>query len=236
MRCLVTSEAARRWEIGEMGAASGVDPNGGNLYLTLALLQLWAEQRAAASGKGDCTALPFHAPYLNILPRRLPSWPLFWSDVDLGLLEGSPVLDQVTHRRSCIGRDWDALREAAEASRRTVPRDARPLCGLDEASAGDYAVAELLVCSRAFSVPGAGSGGRADHCLVPLADMLNTALPHTCDVDFGTRDARPGGDCKGGASAEARAQEGRVFVMSAVHPIKEGRQVHDSYGYKSNDR
>jgi len=227
LRILVTSEAVRFSEIGRVGAASGVDDNGGNLYLTLALLQMWTEQQQHhhhhhhyhhKGGAGE----PFHAPYLDILPRRLPSWPLFWDDVDLNRLMGSPLVASVEARREAIARDFDALREAAEASRRAVPAAERSLCALDSATAADFAVAELLVCSRAFLVPGAGAGGRADRCLVPLADMLNTALPHNCDVDFGMRD--------GEVASE------RVFAMTAVHPIRRGQQVHDSYGYKSNDR
>jgi hypothetical protein len=43
--------------------------------------------------------------------------------------------------------------------------------------------------------------------------MLNTALPHTCDVDFGTNTV---------ASGE------RQFVMTALHDVAAGEQVRES--------
>jgi hypothetical protein len=91
---------------------------------------------------------------------------------------------------------------------------------LKNATPGDYAVAEMTVCSRAFEVAGAGRGGRSTHALVPLADMLNTALPHTCDVDFGT----------------LMVDGQLVFQMNALRDIPAGIQIYDSYGLKSNDR
>lgn len=51
---------------------------------------------------------------------------------------------------------------------------------------------------------------------MPLADMLNTALPHTSDVDF---------QC-----------DGQNFTMTALRDINSGAQIKDSYGYKSNER
>jgi len=92
--------------------------------------------------------------------------------------------------------------------------------------------------------------------------MLNTALPHTCDVDFGTK-VRPvsaqststdvsGSGAQGGGSSDnspspsspitssgsssASDSSELRFVMTCVRSVPSGAQVHDSYGLKSNDR
>ena len=212
MACLIRAETAHATVLGDIADESGVDDNEGNLYLTLALLQLWADQQDGLT--------PFFGPYMDILPRRLQQWPVFWSDSYLELLRGSPLVDAVAVRREEIQRDFAALQASA---RRHYHRNggSSANCGLSRASLADFTVAELTVCSRAFLVPGAGKGGRPGHCMVPLADMLNTALPHTCDVDFNAHEGRDGS---------------RVFVMRALRDIPKGAQVHDSYGYKSNGR
>jgi hypothetical protein len=157
---------------------------------------------------------------------------------------------------NCNGRDGGG--EEKEEESLIIKTEQALAVLVDEATPADFALAEMTVSSRAFRVPGAGRGGRAAHCLVPLADMLNTALPHTCDVDFNTRTVRAkvkdssssdrdnndgthvgGGESSGelgGGGGGGRLGVGREFVMTAVGPLKQGQQVHDSYGYKSNDR
>ena len=69
-----------------------------------------------------------------------------------------------------------------------------------------------------------------------LADMLNTALPHTCDVDFTTATIPDAcSTSSGGTSTRTSSGSNKVFLMTALRDIAAEEQVHDSYGYKSND-
>jgi hypothetical protein len=294
--CLLSAAAAKASAVGHIAAASGVDEHDGNLYLAVALLDLWAQQKAqrqqlgapgdasrgltdsvGAAGLSGCAVEAVgeaqyrtdFGPYLDVLPRRLPHVPLFWSPADLARLQGSPLREAVEVRRACVAADFANLQ--AEARRRLgAPTDAAAgpsrqragqastgvaLAGGPEgeraarvllaATAADYAVAEATVCSRAFLVPRAGLGGRAAHCLVPLADMLNTALPHTCDVDFGTKLSTNSSSGSGSSSSSSSSSFSPSpspsgtelrFVMACVRAVARGAQVHDSYGLKSNDR
>jgi hypothetical protein len=125
----------------------------------------------------------------------------------------------------------------AEAAEATVEAEAAEALLLERATASDFVVAEMSVASRAFLVAGAGRGGRSAHCMVPLADMLNTALPHTCDVDFTTATIPDAcSTSSGGTSTRTSSGSNKVFRMTALRDIAAEEQVHDSYGYKSNDR
>lgn len=221
LHCLINSNKWKHTAIGDIASESGLDVQDGNLFLSLALIQLWSNQKDGSS--------LFHGPYLDILPRRLAHIPMFWSDSDLLFLKGSPVLTAVETKRQEIVKDFKVLQDMAETKYKLSIDgviDADPfmqeaITAIKSATPADFAIAEMTVCSRAFEVCGAGKGGRSARCLVPLADMLNTALPHTCDVDFKVLN----GD-----------NNEKEFVMHAMQPLKAAQQIFDSYGYKSNHR
>ncbi len=89
-KLLISASAAAETPIGCIAQKSGVDSYDGNLFLSLALLNMWADQ--AEVGKEV-----MHGPYLDILPRRLSHMPFFWSASELSLMEGSPMLDEVAY-------------------------------------------------------------------------------------------------------------------------------------------
>ena len=220
-RCLINS-ADNSSAMAMIARDSGVAANEGNLFLALRLLELWTQQLEATTTQAadEKRAELSYGPYLDILPRRLPHVPLFWGKEDLGHLQGSPTLDAVATRRALISRDLSQLQAAA---RRSLERSKRLGEGAESdhvamaartllrAKPADFAVAEMTVCSRAFRVKGAGRGGRAAHCMVPLADLLNSALPHTCDVDFGAR-------------IDRQDREESAFVMTALRHVSSGKQ------------
>jgi hypothetical protein len=224
LRCLINSSEWKETAIGKIADASGIDTRDGNLYLSLALIQLWSNIKEGL--------VSFHDPYVNILPQRLPHIPLFWPQDDLTLLEGSPLLKAIDARRKEILKDFSFIKKAVESKEFIGGQNDSILLAataIKSATAADFAVAEMLVCSRAFEVHGAGKGGRTTRCMVPLADMLNTALPHTCDVDFKVLNVKEK-DENGKEKTEPK------FVMHALHQLQMGQQIFDSYGYKSNHR
>jgi histone-lysine N-methyltransferase SETD3 len=82
-----------------------------------------------------------------------------------------------------------------------------------ETSLRDYFWARTVVVTRVFGVT---LGGAATEALVPMADMMNHRRPP--DVEWAYHEAED------------------AFLMTAVHDVAKGKEVHDSYGRKSNGR
>eukprot|EP00939_MAST-03C_sp_MAST-3C-sp1_P000037 g37.t1 len=198
-RFLITPAMGADTPLGKIAKEIGMNDLNGNLFLALYILQ---DRHCAES---------FHAPYYDALPStyQMASFPAFWSEAEREtLLAGSPLRNEILEQKRGNERDYRRLRDADSSLVDSI------------ATAEDYMWAELIVTSRAFLIEPDDDISRqatnSFHAMVPFADMLNTALPHDCDVSFG--------------------MEKSNFVMRSTAPICEGVQVRDSYGYKSNGR
>lgn len=196
---LITPEMGEATRLGQCARAAGLDDLNGNLYLALYIL----EDRHDRSS--------FFRPYYDILPSRASCghFPVFWSDRELEtLLRGSSFIEDVRAQRKENRDDYERMRECDPDLMSELVNDPE-----------DFLWSELMVASRAFIV----DSTKQTHAMVPFGDMLNTALPHTCDVEFAMEEA-------------AFERDESAFVMRAVQDVRQDAQVTDSYGYKSTRR
>lgn len=102
----------------------------------------------------------FYQPYYRILPQSFDNMPIFWTDEELALLEGSYMLKQVADRKKNIMADYeDICRVAPEFTQFTLE---------------EFTWARMMVASRNFGVD---IDGIKTDALVPYADMLNHLRP-----------------------------------------------------------
>eukprot|EP00938_MAST-03A_sp_MAST-3A-sp1_P007135 g7135.t1 len=194
-KMLITPEMGEtKTRLGKLAKRVGLDELEGNMYLMMYLLESRRDEGS-----------PFF-PYCDALPKLEDSkhFPAFWDEKEREeLLQGSSLLEDIDQQIELNRSDYDTLKkEDPEYVSSLVP------------SSEEFMWAELMVSSRAFMVN--KPDGTIEHAMVPFADMLNTALPHTCDVSFGMEDDH--------------------FVMRSLHHIASGSEVRDSYGYKSTRR
>ena len=52
----------------------------------------------------------FFKPYYDILPTNLSNMPIFWTDEELALLEGSYMLQQIEERKKAIENDYKLIK------------------------------------------------------------------------------------------------------------------------------
>jgi histone-lysine N-methyltransferase SETD3 len=144
---LLTQQLARSSDIGRL-IQSHVNPDNEELYLASFLLQ---EKHRPDS---------FWKPYVDSLPEAFPHLPLFFSEEERALLEGSFVQTLLAFQVQSLGQEYALLCQK-------VP-------GYERFSLDDFVWARLSVSSRTFGLQVGGLQGR---CLVPLADMLNHRRP-----------------------------------------------------------
>jgi len=102
----------------------------------------------------------FWKPYLDMLPENYNSFPVFFSEDEMKLLEGSPFADQVRDKKSDLRKDYDAICQVA-------PEFA-------EYSFHDFCWARMTASSRIFGIV---INGEKTDAFVPVADMLNHRRP-----------------------------------------------------------
>jgi histone-lysine N-methyltransferase SETD3 len=146
-RLLMTHKQALESEFGRLIQAHA-GPVNDEVYLTTFLLQ--EKQR------GDS----FWKPYLDILPESFPNVPLYYSDSERALLQGTFVAELLEYQKRTL------LAEHAQLCER-VP-------GFQRFSAEDFIWARFAVSSRSFGLTVDGVTGR---CMVPLGDMINHQNP-----------------------------------------------------------
>jgi histone-lysine N-methyltransferase SETD3 len=144
---LLTLEVAKSSDIGRL-LQSHVNPDNEELYLASFLLQ---EKHRPDS---------FWKPYVDSLPEAFPHVPLFFSESERALLQGSFVLTLLQFQDYSLRQDHALLCQK-------VP-------GYERFSVEEFIWARLSVSSRNFGLKVGGLQGRA---LVPLADMLNHRRP-----------------------------------------------------------
>jgi histone-lysine N-methyltransferase SETD3 len=155
LRCILTTETARRSETGRAITASGVQVSNSQSYPAAVLL---AGRRSETS---------FWHPYIAALPPAFPTFPLFFDDRELAMLKGSYTLKMIERQKQQLTGDYQRLR-------RRVPHFA----GF---TYREFVWARLAVASRIFSFQ---TGGGKVYGLVPLADLLNHRCRPETDWDF----------------------------------------------------
>lgn len=101
----------------------------------------------------------FHA-YIDILPKNLTNFPIFFTAEEKGWLHGSPFLDQIEEKIEDIKSDYDLI--CSE-----VPEFA-------EFPLQEYSETRMMVSSRIFGID--VEGVKTDG-FVAYADMLNHRRP-----------------------------------------------------------
>ena len=100
------------------------------------------------------------AEYLDILPKGLNDFPIFFTDSELKYLKGSPFLDQVHEKIEDIKTDYDLI--------------CKEVPDFQEFTLREYSEVRMIVSSRIFGIQ--VNGVKTDG-FVPLADMLNHKRP-----------------------------------------------------------
>lgn len=149
---ILTLDVARKSPIGRQMRAADMDLPSGHSYLAAHLL---AERQRGSS--------PFKA-YIDTLPTRFPTVPLFFPKELLPVLRGTFAASLMTRRREALCRDFVVLRNKVAAFREVRLRD--------------YFWARTVVVSRVF---GLEMRGATTEALVPLADMINHGRPPAID-------------------------------------------------------
>lgn len=103
----------------------------------------------------------FFKPYFDILPEDLSNFPIFWSDNELKMLQGSMILSQIQDRKRYLKEDYKNLTEA-------IP-EFRKLCSYRK-----FVQLRTLVGSRNFGIT---IGSERVGAMVPMSDMLNHKRP-----------------------------------------------------------
>jgi histone-lysine N-methyltransferase SETD3 len=147
-RLLLTHKKALESELGRLIQAHA-GPVDDEVYLTAFLLE--EKHRGAES---------FWKPYLDVLPQSFPTVPLYFSEPERALLQGTFVAELLEYQKRTL------LAEHARLCER-VP-------GFQRFSAEDFIWARFIVTSRSFGLTVDGVMGR---CLAPLADMINHKNP-----------------------------------------------------------
>lgn len=234
LRCIVTSDLARRSPVGRALESSGVELASNHTFLACYLLEERA--RGAAS---------FWEPYLSILPVDYNSMPIFFSESDRRWLKGSFTLPKVAERHRELRGEFERVCSALDPCDLTVGfDDAASIAALSGKFSQRHTLAAFIwarsvVITRIFgftmNVPAAGAAGSAAAVgragvavasvptqlyktdgLVPMADMLNHKRPR--DSSWAFDDAR------------------QAFVIQSLVPFAARDEVCDSYGRKCNSR
>jgi histone-lysine N-methyltransferase SETD3 len=109
----------------------------------------------------------FWRPYIDLLPSDYNSFPVFFDDADLKMLEGSPFLEQVKEKKSDLKKDYDAILnvkyQQARSSNKVAPE-------FGQYSFHEFCWARMTASSRIFGIV---IGEDKTDAFVPLAGILN---------------------------------------------------------------
>ena len=157
-RCLITVEMGQDTPIGQAILRSDLDLDAPK-HIFLMVYLLWDRK---VNGSNS-----FFHPYYEILPPTLRNMPIFWTQDELGHLQGSYLLQQIEDRNEAIAEDYYAICQIAPLAK---------ICTLSE-----FKWARMCVCSRNF---GLQIDGHRTSALVPHADMLNHYRPRETKWTF----------------------------------------------------
>ena len=158
-KCRITVEMGQATPLGQAILNSDLDLDAPK-HIFLMIYILWDRK---VNGRNS-----FFHPYYEILPRTLSNMPIFWSQEELDLLEGSHMLEQIADRNDAIAEDYHSICSVAP--------ELQDICTLDE-----FKWARMCVCSRNF---GLQIDGHRTSAMVPHADMLNHYRPRETKWTF----------------------------------------------------
>jgi histone-lysine N-methyltransferase SETD3 len=99
LSCLITVEMGKETPIGKAIMASNIELDAPkHIFLMVYML---IDMKNTNS---------FFKPYYNILPTNLSNMPIFWTDEELALLEGSYMLQQIEERKKAIENDYKLIK------------------------------------------------------------------------------------------------------------------------------
>jgi histone-lysine N-methyltransferase SETD3 len=98
--------------------------------------------------------------YLNALPKNYSNFPIFYTEEERKLLQGSPFLQQVLDKLKDIEHDFKKLSEVSKE--------------FNQFTFEQFCEMRMVVSSRIFGIK---LNGRKTDCFAPLADMLNHKRP-----------------------------------------------------------
>lgn len=140
-KLIITSQMGRDSKIGTLVKKSGIKISWDYLaYITIFLL---IQQHDPNS---------FWKPYMDVYPKMVDNFPMFYSEEEKALLTGSPILEH-------IPKEIEEIREEYNTIVAAVPEFSQFTCE-------DYMKNKTLVISRIFYVKIAGASERI---MVPLA-------------------------------------------------------------------
>lgn len=150
LECLITVEMGQATDVGQAILHSDLELDAPK-HVFLMLFILIDRKREGSHFK----------PYYDILPPTLSNMPIFWSQEELAMLEGSYLLTQVEDRNMAIENDYRSICE---------------LCShfADVSTLEEFKWARMCVCSRNFGII---VNGVRTSAMVPYADMLNHYRP-----------------------------------------------------------
>ena len=157
-RCLITVEMGQATPIGQAILDSDLDLDAPK-HIFLMIYLLWDRK---VNGPNS-----FFWRYYESLPKTLHTLPIFWTEEELGYLEGSFLITQIADRNEAIAEDYHSICQIAPLQQ---------ICTLDE-----FKWARMCVCSRNF---GLQIDGHRTSALVPHADMLNHYRPRETKWTF----------------------------------------------------
>ena len=146
---IITLEMAKAAPIGKKMVDAGLDllsPK--HCFLTTYVLQ----ERRNLTSKWKF--------FLDILPKTMENFPIFFSESEEVHLEGSPFLEQVKDKRRDIEKDYETIAAVAPELREWTVRE--------------FSEVRMMVSSRIF---GMNIEGQKTDGFVPMADMLNHKRP-----------------------------------------------------------
>ena len=146
---IMTSDVAKASEIGKQLINSGIELRSKHSYLASYLL---VEREKGENSRWFI--------YIDILPRKFNTIPLFFNDIQRSELRGSIALRKIDDRLESLKLEYESICEHID--------------GFDRFSLEDFTWARLVVITRIF---GLVINDIKTDGLVPMADMLNHKRP-----------------------------------------------------------
>jgi len=140
-KLIITPQSGRETEIGKLVHKAGIKLSWEYLiYITIFLMEQFHDENS------------WWKPYMDVYPKSVDSFPMFYSEEEKNLLVGSPIMDQIASEIREIREEYDRIVSA-------VPQ-------FKKFSFDEYIKNKTLVISRIFFVK---IHGNNDRIMVPLA-------------------------------------------------------------------
>jgi hypothetical protein len=144
-KLIITPQLGKETDIGKLVRKSGINISWDYLfYITLFLMIQFHDKDS------------WWAPYMDVYPKMVDSFPMFFPPEEKAMLKGSPIVEQIDSEIREIKEEYDKIVKA-------VPEFA-------QFTSDEYIKNKTLVISRIFFVT---IHGTKDRIMVPLAGILS---------------------------------------------------------------